>query len=306
MISVIIPLYNKEKTVANTIQTVLGQTFQDFEIVIVDDGSTDGSAGEVGKIDDPRIRLIRQQNAGVSAARTKGVEEARGEYVAFLDADDEWKPDYLATQYALTQKYPDCGVFAMNYEFRNAQGKTTPTIIRRLPFSGSDGILTNYFEVASYSNPPLWTSAVMARKDAILSIGGFPVGIKSGEDLLTWARLACRYKIAYCNNHLAVFFFDESVFDTEQAKRAPESIDTVGSELATLYSEHREIVGLKQYVALWHKMRARIFLSKSCRKAGRKECLLSMKYAVTFKIAIFFILTFMPTTVVKYIFNKLA
>ena len=87
MISVVIPLYNKEKQIRKTLQSVLTQTFQDFEIVVVNDGSTDNSAIEVEKVKDPRIRLIHQQNAGVSAARNKGIEEARYELIAFLDAD---------------------------------------------------------------------------------------------------------------------------------------------------------------------------------------------------------------------------
>ena len=104
MISVVIPLYNKEKQVAHTLQSVLRQTFQDFEIVIVDDGSTDHSVEEVEKVRDTRIRLVHQQNAGVSAARNRGISEAKYDLIAFLDADDEWKPEYLETQYGLYQK----------------------------------------------------------------------------------------------------------------------------------------------------------------------------------------------------------
>src|SRR5690554_3277529 len=90
MFSVVIPLYNKELSISNTIQSVLDQTFQDFEIVIINDGSTDNSVKEVEKFDDKRIRLIHQDNQGVSAARNRGIEEARNEWIAFLDADDLW------------------------------------------------------------------------------------------------------------------------------------------------------------------------------------------------------------------------
>ena len=117
-ISVVIPLYNKEKSIASTLRTVLNQTFSDYEIVIVNDGSTDYSVAEAGKVQDDRIRLIHQQNAGVSAARNRGIEEAKGELIAFLDADDEWSPEYLFTQYHLYQKYPQCDVFACNYANR--------------------------------------------------------------------------------------------------------------------------------------------------------------------------------------------
>ena len=140
MISVVIPLYNKEKSITSTLRTVLNQTFRDYEIVIVNDGSTDGSVEEIEKVQDDRIRLVHQPNAGVSAARNRGIEEAKGDLIAFLDADDEWKPEYLATQYHLFQKYPECSVFACNYEFRDVSGKVTPTLIHKLPFVGEDGI----------------------------------------------------------------------------------------------------------------------------------------------------------------------
>lgn len=304
LFSLIIPLYNKEQSIVSTLQTVLEQTFQKFEIVIVNDGSTDHSIEEVKKVIDPRIRLIHQNNAGVSAARNQGIEEAKGEYIAFLDADDKWKPDYLKTQYELILKYPECDVFACNYEFRDTQDKVTPTIIRKLPFKGENGILSNYFEVASCSHPPLWTSAVIVKKSAIQSIGGFPIGIKSGEDLLTWARLACRYSIVFYTIPLATFIFDEQHFNEDQRKRMPEEIDYVGSELAKLYKRHRHVIGLKSYIGLWHKMRARIFMSKHNRQKALYECIYALRYSITIKIIIFLVLSLMPYRFIDYVFKK--
>lgn len=305
MISIVIPLYNKEQQIVETIQSILRQTFQYFEIIIVNDGSTDHSVEEVKKVTDSRIRLIHQPNAGVSAARNRGIEEAQGKYIAFLDADDEWKPEYLETQYNLTQRYPECSVFACNYEFRNMLGHVQSTIIQKLPFVGEYGILSNYFEVASCSHPPLWTSAVMVKKDAIQSVGGFPIGIKSGEDLLTWARLACRYSVAFNVNSLAVFVFDEQNFNEDQRQRMPETIDFVGSELAKLYKNQQRIIGLKSYVGLWHKMRARIFMSKHNRKKALYECIYALRYSLTLKLLVFLVLSLMPYRFIDYVFKKI-
>lgn len=303
MISVVIPLYNKEGQIAHTLQSVFTQTFQNFEIVVVDDGSTDNSVEEVEKFDDSRIRLIHQTNAGVSAARNRGIEEARGELIAFLDADDVWMPEYLATQYGLYQKYPECSVYACNYEFRDSEGKVTPTIIRKLPFEGEDGILSNYFEVASCSHPPICSISIMVKKTAIQAIGGFPLGIKSGEDLLTWARLAVSGTIAYSRKSLAMFIRDEGLFNKDQQLRVPEKEDIVGQELKKLYNINRHIIGLNKYVALWHKMRTRIFIDKKDRRKAIKECLISMKYNMNVKILVFLVLIFLPSSFSRKVFK---
>lgn len=296
MISVVIPLYNKEQSIASTLQTVLNQTYQDFEIVIVDDGSTDHSVEEVTKVLNPRIRLIHQENAGVSAARNRGIEEAKGEYIAFLDADDEWKSDYLKTQYELTQKYPECSVFACNYEFKDSQGKVTPTIIRKIPFKGEDGILSNYFEVASCSHPPICSISIMVKKNAIQSIGGFPIGIKSGEDLLTWARLAVNGKIAYAKQAYAVFNV-EGYSISEKPKRIPAEQDIVGQELKALLKAHPS-KGLRLYNALWHKMRSSIYLRLKMRKKSIREAFISIKYnPLNYKLYIYIVLNLLPVKI---------
>lgn len=306
MISVVIPLYNKEKQIINTLRSVLDQTYQDFEIVIVDDGSTDNSVAEVERIQDSRIRLINQKNAGVSAARNRGIQESKGEYIALLDGDDEWQPDYLKTQIELVYKYPKCDVYAVNYCFRDMIGHTIPTIINQLPFTGIDGILANYFEVASCSHPPICSISIMVRKGVFESVGGFPVGIKSGEDLLTWARLACKYKIAYSTKPLAVFV--ESASDTNVSKAVQRSggEQFVLDELLKLYSTHPNIVGLKDYVIRWYK----IYCVLSIEINNNHKILKLAPEAIRFggnklQFGLFYIFGLMPTALSKYLFFKL-
>lgn len=303
MISVVIPLYNKELQIGKTIRSVLRQSFQDFEIVMVDDGSTDSSVAEVQKINDSRIRIVSQTNAGVSAARNRGIAEAKGEFIALLDGDDEWKSDYLATQSELAGKYPECDVFATDYEFRSAEGKTTPTVIRRLPFDSEDGILTNYFEVATHSHPPIWTSAVMIRKSAIESIGGFPLGIRSGEDLLTWARLACRYKIAFSKKVCALYNLGEGYDFSNLPPRRQDEGDPVGKGLRRLYRSSSD-KDLKRYIGHWHKMRASVAIRYGARWETLKESAISLcLYPTNKKILPFFILPFIPNPFLKRIIS---
>jgi len=304
MISVVIPLYNKEKQIAGTLRSVLSQSFQDFEIVIVNDGSTDGSAEEVARINDPRIRLINQPNAGVSAARNRGITEAKGEYIALLDADDEWHHDYLATQASLIKKYPECAVFATNYEFRNEKGVVTNTIINNLPFDGEDGILSNYFKVASTSHPPICSISIVARKSAFQAIGGFPREITSGEDLLTWAYLAAQYKIAYSNKPLAIYYTPTTGPTGKVPADLMSTHDAVGTKLIGL-SHQFPLAGINEYISFWYKMRAAINLRLRNRNAALRCALKSLRYNPTnLKAWVLACIAYMPGCVIKKVLGR--
>ena len=292
-ISVVIPLFNKCESIKRTLLSLTTQTFKDFEIVIVDDGSTDKSAEIVHSFNDSRIRLISQLNSGVSVARNSGIKEAKGEFVAFLDADDEWRPNYLEKVNFLIEKYPECNIISTDYIQRDVHGREIQTKVKGIKWNGLHGILDNYFEVASQSNPPLWTSAVTIRKKALEEIGGFPVGIKSGEDLLTWARLACRNKIAYSRRPLAIFNI-EGYSVKEKPKRVPPEVDIVGEELVKLRNEfHPE--GMVKYISFWHRMRSSIYMRLGMRRKSIREALIGLRYnPLNYKLYVFIILNFLP------------
>ena len=121
--SIIIPLYNKEKFIENTIQSVLGQSFEDFELIVVNDGSTDTSLELVNKLKDKRIKTYSISNAGVSKARNFGIQKATSKLIVFLDADDLWKNNHLQELYNLRKAHPHCGLYTMGYtkKFDNAK-----------------------------------------------------------------------------------------------------------------------------------------------------------------------------------------
>ena len=259
-VSVVMPLYNKEAGVKRAVESVLNQTVSNFELIVVNDGSTDRGPDVVRKINDNRIRIFNQENAGVSAARNRGIKEAKSDLIAFLDADDEWKPDFLETILHLKENFPSCSVFATNYIFREVNGKHHLPIIRGLPSHPWEGILENYFGIAIKSDPPLWTSAVAVTKTAIKSIGLFPVGVTGGEDLLTWARLSISCDIAYTSQPKSIFCLRASI--TGSPIRLYDKIDIVGPALESLLqkAEEPEKNMLEEYIALWHRMRASTYL----------------------------------------------
>ncbi|MCF3623160.1 glycosyltransferase family 2 protein, partial [Planktothrix agardhii] len=109
-ISVIIPVYNGEKTIQKTIESVLQQTWQDFELIVINDGSQDATLEILSSIQDPRLRILSYSNAGLASSRNRGITEATGEYISFLDADDLWTPDKLEAQFQALEEHPEAAV----------------------------------------------------------------------------------------------------------------------------------------------------------------------------------------------------
>lgn len=305
MISVVIPLYNKEKQILNTLHTVLNQTFQDFEIVIVNDGSTDNGVAEIEKVKDSRIRIIHQHNAGVSAARNRGIKEAKYDLIAFLDADDEWDKDYLDTIYALYRKYPEASIFGTSYRLKDE--KQVYQITLKGMFDDRDGILDNYFAIAIASSPPLWTSAVAVKKETIMNIGGFPVGVTSGEDLITWAKLACNAKIAYCKIPYATYIISLKSSKGNEPKDLQTTNDFVGLSLEKLYKEVPDEMknSVSKYISFWYKMRASINLDLGHKIPALKCATKSLKYNLkNWKVYCFFPLVLLPNSITSWIIYK--
>jgi len=125
-VSVVIPVFNKRRYLLRALESVLAQTHAEFEVILVDDGSTDGSLDTIGHLRDARVRIARQPNAGVSAARNTGIRLARAPLVAFLDADDTWEPGFLAAMLALRYRYPDAGLYASAYRIKTPGAAARP------------------------------------------------------------------------------------------------------------------------------------------------------------------------------------
>lgn len=252
--SVVIPLYNKASTIGTTLASLTRQSLDQWEAIVVDDGSIDVGPAIVEAYvrDDPRITLVRQPNAGVAAARNTGIAAARAELVAFLDADDHWETDHLANLDGLVRDFPDCLLYATAYNIIADSGDVR--VVRLRADLAERGVI-DYFAEAAAAEIPIQTSGVAVRKTALEAIGGFPVGVRVGEDLVTWARLACRAPVAYSRRPTTFYVAPPRGVDKRRrVVRLPENPDYVAAALAELMAAHPEQApGLAQFRARWHR-----------------------------------------------------
>jgi glycosyltransferase involved in cell wall biosynthesis len=184
--------------------SVLSQTRPAEEVVIVDDGSTDGSGDAVAEFQTPCVKLIRQQNAGESAARNRGIVESSGDVIASLDADDEWMPDFLATIERLSARHGNAGAFGTAYLFTRDGGKSTsaPAFSPLVP---KDGLLSKYFAAVTGGAIPFMPSCAAVRRSTFDAVGTFEVGATWGADAEMWARIYLEFPIAYLAEPLALY-----------------------------------------------------------------------------------------------------
>lgn len=199
-ISVVIPLYNKANYIERALRSVLNQNKALCrEIVVVDDGSSDGSHKVVERLcqHDDRIKLVRQTNAGVSAARNTGIKYASNEYIALLDADDQWQPWFLDEVARLINAFPEVSVYATSYERMVGDGQVKKPRFRHVPQTDI-GLIDRYlYASVNSSSTPITSSSVSVHRPALLAVGGFPEGMSQAEDKLTWTKLSLEYSFAW-------------------------------------------------------------------------------------------------------------
>ena len=202
--SVVIPVYNKEKFVTKTLKSVLDQTFTDFEIIIVNDGSTDKSEVKILEFKDSRIQYYSKKNEGVAVARNFGIEKATSDYICFIDADDFWFPNFLETMHRFISELPEQKVFAAAIEIET-KNKTIPAHYS-IP-KKSDFEIVDFFD-ASQKECILWTSSVCIHKSVFEKVGTFDTIIKHGEDTELWIRIGLQFPIVFIRKILARYVYD--------------------------------------------------------------------------------------------------
>lgn len=214
--SVIIPLYNKENFIENTLKSVLNQSFANFEVLLINDGSTDKSEEKALQFKDSRIHYFSRKNEGVSSARNFGLEKAQSPYIAFIDADDYWHPHFLQEMFQNINRFPELKVFTAAIELETSK-KIIPAAYS-IPRT-SDCEIVNFFK-ASSGQCVIWTSCAVFDKSVFEETGNFDLEIKSGQDMDLWIRIGLIYPVLFSWKILARYINDDNSLSKSEAVTA--------------------------------------------------------------------------------------
>mgnify|MGYP000321373830 FL=1 len=205
LVSVVIPTYNREQYLQKALGSVLAQTYQCFEIIVIDDGSTDDTATLIRSFKKD-ITYIYQENQGISKARNVGIRNSRGDFIAFLDSDDYWFPEKTELQIALFQKHPEYGMVASRCASIRLDGR-----YRETNRPGSSGWVLEQLFRANF----IRTSSAIIRRECFNRIGLFDEELKECEEYDLWLRIAAQYPIGFINKSLAVYIDNPTGVSTD-------------------------------------------------------------------------------------------
>ncbi|MBO7678056.1 MAG: glycosyltransferase family 2 protein, partial [Thermoguttaceae bacterium] len=185
--SVVVPVYNARQWVGRAIESVLAQSFEDFELILVDDGSPDDSAEVIARYTDPRVKLIRQENRGEGGARNRGIEASTGKWIAFLDADDQWLPGFLEDHYRVISDHQEIDFCYSSYRRIYQDGRSVPAM-------KTEGISTpilfeDCFRDGLFIRFTPWIGTIAVRRALLEETGLFPVGMRIGTDVYLIMRI---------------------------------------------------------------------------------------------------------------------
>lgn len=209
-VSIVIPLYNKEKYICRTLNSVFSQTVKNFEVIVVDDGSTDNGPEKVAEYKDSRLRLVRQRNQGPGAARNRGIKEAGATFLTFIDADDEWLETFLEVSIENLRKYPECVLSTVGFFYDKITGPLG-NIMKFGVWQLNQGM--NPLEIKSVLDSVHSAGTVMCRRGLILEYGGFyEKRCNYGEDSYLWLKILLNHKIIRDPRPLFIYHTEASEY----------------------------------------------------------------------------------------------
>lgn len=285
--SVIIPVYNKSMTICSAVESIYAQTCKDFEILIVDDGSTDAIDDALNSLHGVQHRLIHRENGGVSRARNTGLAHAQGEYVCFLDADDLWKSDHLETLRQLIEKYPQADMFVTSNEvvFSDERIHHSNEALKSFDLDFETDDFLGLLNRTSYA--VVNTNSVCIRRSVMEQEGiRFEPGIKIGEDTDVWFRVGLNHKVAISKKETTVYRREHSTATSATShiqnwifsQRIPEILadeqisEKVKASVVQLIDRYK-MTSSREYMASGNRSEAKRVLAEVINKRGKRYIL---------------------------------
>lgn len=293
--SVVIPLYNKGYMIARCLESVASQLLPPYEVIVIDDGSIDDSLAIATKVKEDHnhvnIKILRQPNSGVSAARNRGLEASSCEYVCFLDADDEWKPNFLLTMKSLIADYPEGSLYCLAHEVVRENGVAVKP--RHGCQEGYRGYVDNFFKSSSRGSVAK-SSKICVRKESITKIGGFPEGVVAGEDLYVWMMLAFEGPVVFEDRVCSIVYQLDDDSRGTRRNTIPYPLIYFGERKALIKND-KSVIRYLSLIAAKH-------VADSVSKSNYKEALyrlLAFKKISLFLFFVFFWILFLPPCVLR-------
>lgn len=286
-ISVVIPLYNKQNSIAATLQSVLAQTYTNYEIIVVDDGSTDDSANVAeatlrefsGRLlgYGLQFRVIKKENGGVCSSRNRGIQEAKYDYIALLDGDDQWDEHYLEEQVKLIQDFPKAKMWGINFaEMSNGE------LIRKLPTGlpeGYRGYVENYFQMPSRISDLYCSSSVVISKEVFERVGYFDERIKYSEDIDMWYRIIANYSVVFYDRYMAWYLYDAENRTMNRTRLLKDWLPNFVDKYQDERFKHNQV--FYQWINRWSANRIRnIYFEDSSQRIVAKGAMKKLDYSV--------------------------
>jgi len=271
--SIVIPLYNKENYIEDTLKSVVNQNFKDFEIIIVDDGSVDASLQIVENFDKIPLRILRQKNQGVSVARNHGIKNAEGRYIALLDADDIWFPNHLSEIKKAIHQFPNESIFCNNYEILISEKTTKPTLFSFQKSIENITCIEDFFEASRLNS--IITSSTVCIKNTVFTEGYyFAPKILSGQDTDLWIRLGLKYSFVF-----------NSTKTVQINKNIPFSLSK-SSNIESRYNFTQKYLEEEKTNPSLHRFlnNNRFAIALQCKEAQEFEILKQLKSQIDFKL----------------------
>jgi glycosyltransferase involved in cell wall biosynthesis len=255
LVSVIIPCYNGEAFLKEAIDSVLAQTYRNVEIIVVDDGSTDGSAEIARKLP---VRYIRQPNSGLTASRNLGIRESQGDYIVFLDADDRLKTEAIETGLRVLIHRPECALTVGDHLFISENGS-------HLAYSRKDCLAALHYEALLKSNFIEMISSVVFRRSVLDAVGGFDTGLRVAEDYELYLRIARAYPICCHPAVVAEYRMHHTNASHNSALMLTMTLRVLKGQSRYIFGDARRLFAFLEGIRSWRKQYGRKLASELAR-----------------------------------------